>query len=81
MEKTYNPQEKYEVGLSDCCNAPTNTIPASMGDPAMAICSNCNKECKKVWKPMYYKVKDGVYRKIIYKIDMEENYDKGIEIC
>lgn len=66
--KTYNPHHNMQVGLSDCCNAPTNTIPPSLGDPALTFCSHCHTESKIVWKPMYEQVSKGHFRPIKYEI-------------
>ena len=66
--KTNNPHNKPETGLSVCCNAPTNTIPASMGEPSLTFCSHCKAETKIVWKPMFERISKGHYRKIYYEL-------------
>jgi hypothetical protein len=66
--KTLNPYNDPQIGLSICCNAPTNTIPPSLGEPEFVICSHCNTETERVWKPIFEKVAQGTYRKIKYEI-------------
>ena len=70
--KTYNPNSNPEVGLSTCCNAPTNTIPACFGDPQFTICSHCHTESEMVWKPMYEMISNGHYRKINYELKINK---------
>lgn len=67
--KTYNPHTEPQIGLSECCNAKTTTIPPCFGDPAITICNHCNKGTKIIWKPLYEMISKGHYRKIDYKIN------------
>lgn len=68
----YDPATNPEVGLSNCCNAPSRTIPPSFGDPSMALCSNCFQSCFRIWKPMFEMVQKGVYRRIEYAVIPKE---------
>lgn len=67
--KPHNPYTDPHIGLSECCNAPTHTVPAGLGDPSFSFCSNCNTECKIIWKPMYEMIGKGHYRPIKYEIN------------
>lgn len=69
--RTYNPHTKPHIGLSECCNANTTTIPACFGDPVIVICNHCNKETTQIWKPLYEEIAKGHFRKIEYALNTE----------
>jgi len=64
-----NPHTNPQIGLSICCNARPQIIPACFGDPELILCSNCNEFCEIVWQPIFEKVSKGTYRKIVYPIN------------
>lgn len=65
--KTYNSYDNIRVGLSVCCNAPTHTVPASLGEPSFIFCANCSTQCERVWKPLYEEISKGHFRPIKYE--------------
>ena len=74
MKTTVNDLDvNAQIALSKCCNAPTHIFPASLGEKSFPVCSHCNKETVRMWKPRFEKVDKGVYRRIVYKIDYNIN--------
>lgn len=65
-QKTVHPKN-MQLRISDCCNAQTNSVQACFGDPEIVICPVCNHITTVTWKPMYFEVSRGTWRKIEYK--------------
>ena len=65
-----NPHNNPMVLMTECCEANFNVIPACFGDPEIYVCSKCSKmftdNNKLLRKPKFEKIRNGVYRNIIY---------------
>ena len=63
-----NPSTNPTVAKSKCCNADCGRAPASFGETSWVYCTNCNTQCEYEFKPIFEKISQGTYRKIIYSI-------------